>query len=213
MDDSLLQRLREHARLASSDADSAHDYGHVSRVAANAEHLAREEGARVDVVLAAAWLHELFSYPKGHPDSHLSGEVCAERAGAVLRSEGVSEDLNAAACECIRVHAFSRGLVPTSLEGKVLQDADRLDAIGAIGIARCFATCASMGRPLYSPEDPFCTRREPQDKLWGVDHFYKKLLRIAEGLHTGTAREMGRDRTEFLRVYLRQLESEIAVGG
>jgi len=205
----MIERLKEHARRASSGADSAHDFGHVSRVAANAQRIAIAEGARVDVVLAAAWLHELFSYPKGHPDSHLSGEVCAERAAIVLRSEGVGEETSAAVCECIRVHAFSRGLVPTTLEGKVLQDADRLDAIGAIGIARCFATCASMGRPLYSPEDPFCKTREPQDKLWGVDHFYRKLLRIAEGLHTGTARELGRDRTEFLRVYLRQLEAEI----
>ncbi len=205
----MIDRLKEHARKASSGADSAHDFGHVSRVAANTERIARAEGARIDVVLAAAWLHELFSYPKGHPSSHLSGEVCAERAREVPRAEGASEEMSAAVCECIRVHSFSRGLVPDMLEGKVLQDADRLDAIGAIGVARCFATCASMGRPLYSPEDPFCRAREPQDKLWGVDHFYKKLLRIAEGLHTQTAREMGRDRTEFLRAYLRQLEREI----
>lgn len=205
----LTDQLERHAREASSVADPAHDFGHVARVVANAERIAKAESARLDVVSAAAWLHELFSHPKGHPDSHLSGELCAEQACRVLRSEGASEEMTAAVCECIRTHSFSRGLVPATLEGKVLQDADRLDAIGAIGIARCFATCASMGRPLYCPEDPFCRTRAPEDKLWGLDHFFKKLLRIQEGLHTRTARNMARERTAFLETYLAQLEREI----
>jgi HD superfamily phosphodiesterase len=79
---------------------------------------------------------------------------------------------------CIREHAFSRGTAPTTLEGEVLQDADRLDAIGAIGIARCMATCAEMRRPFYAPSDPFCGALEPDDKRCGIDHFYRKLLRI-----------------------------------
>ena len=100
--------------------------------------------------------------------------------------------------------------IEKTLEAKVLQDADRLDAIGAIGIARCFATSADMKRPFYATDDPFCRTRDPDDKQWGIDHFYKKLLRIADGLHTATARAMARDRAEFMRGYLAQLEREIA---
>jgi uncharacterized protein len=76
----------------------------------------------------------------------------------------VESDHADAIVTCIREHAFSRGIVPRTLEGRVVQDADRLDAIGAIGIARCMATCADMKRPFYSPEDPFCRAREPNDK-------------------------------------------------
>ena len=111
--------------------------------------------------------------------------------------------------ECIRVHAFSRGLVPETIEGKVLQDADRLDAIGAIGIARCFATCAEMGVPFYQPDDPFCRAREPDDKRWGLDHFYRKLLRIPDGLHTATARAIAGDRIRIMEAFLAQLGREL----
>jgi uncharacterized protein len=91
----------------------------------------------------------------------------------------------------------------------VLQDADRLDAIGAIGIARCLATCADMKRPFYAPDDPFCATRAPDDKQWGVDHFYRKLLRIGDGLHTATARALAGERAAFMRAFLEQLAREI----
>jgi uncharacterized protein len=110
---------------------------------------------------------------------------------------------------CIRVHSFSRGIVPATLEAKIVQDADRLDAIGAVGVARCFATCAEMRRPFYHPDDPFCAARVPDDKAWGLDHFYRKLLKISDGLHTGTARAMAREREQFLRAFVAQLQREI----
>ena len=99
---------------------------------------------------------------------------------------------------------------PETLEAKVLQDADRLDAIGAIGVARCFATCADMKRPFYDPDDPRCEHRAPDDKLWGVDHFYKKLLRLEAGMHTATARSLAAERTRFMREFLDRLADEIA---
>jgi uncharacterized protein len=110
---------------------------------------------------------------------------------------------------CISVHSFSRGIVPETLEAKILQDADRLDAVGAVGIARCFATCADLKRPFYRQEDPFCRARAPDDKLWGVDHFYRKLLRLGETLHTPTARALAAARLDFMNTFLRQFESEI----
>jgi uncharacterized protein len=212
MQNTLTRRLCELVQSRCARNGPAHDFLHVMRVAENARRIGVVESADLDVVLPAALLHELFNYPKGHPQSHLSGEVCAEHAADALRQEGCPAHLIDAIGECIRTHAFSRGLVPATIEGKVLQDADRLDAIGAIGIARCFATCAEMGVPFYQPDDPFCRQREPDDKRWGLDHFYCKLLRIPDGLHTATARAIASERLGLMKSFLEQLGHEIQPG-
>jgi uncharacterized protein len=206
----ILARLSAIAEARCADAGPAHDFAHVLRVVANARRIARGEGARLAVAVPAALLHELFNYPKGHPESRRSGDVCAEHAAEALRAEGCNEALIEPICACIRDHAFSKGVVPDLLEARVLQDADRLDAIGAIGIARCMATCADMRRPFYAPVDPFCRERAPDDKAWGIDHFYKKLLLIPDALHTATARDLAFDRMAAMRAFLDQLAREIA---
>jgi uncharacterized protein len=206
----LLERLDVVARARCTGIDPAHDYLHVARVAASARILATAEGARVDIAVAAALLHELFNYPKGHPDSPRSGEVCAEHAARVLRTEGGDADLVSAVAHAIRVHPFSRGLPPGTLEAAVLQDADRLDSIGAIGIARCFATGSAMGAPFYAEADPFARARPLEDKRYSLDHFPAKLLRIAGTLHTATARALAAPRVELMERFLEQLGREIA---
>jgi uncharacterized protein len=198
--------LEEVARARSGDGP-AHDWAHVQRVAGLVRQIVAVEGGDLRVAETAALLHELFNHPKGHPESHLSGERCAEEAEKVLRELNWDSHLIQQISYCIRVHSFSRGIFPETLEAKILQDADRLDAIGAIGIARCFATCAEMKRPFYFPEDPFCERRAPDDKLWGVDHFYKKLLKIE--FHTPAAKKLGEERAAFMRAFLEQLAREI----
>jgi uncharacterized protein len=205
----MLVRLRAIASERTDQTDPGHDLLHVLRVAENGRHIALREGAEVEVVVAAALLHELFNYPKDHPESHLSGEVCANQAEELLRAEGYDPALIEAISYCIRVHSFSRGIQAETLEAKVLQDADRLDAIGAIGIARCFSTGAVMGRPFYSVADPFCTARAPNDKEFTIDHFYRKLLQIPNTLHTETARLLAGDRVQFLQAFLDHLQSEI----
>jgi uncharacterized protein len=202
-------RIRDAARAATNESDPAHDFAHVLRVASNGRAIATAERADVAVVVTAALLHELFNYPKNHPDSARSGDLCAERADSLLRRLGFPADDLERVTYAIRVHGFSRGIEPDTLEAKVLQDADRLDAIGAIGIARCFATCATMQRPFYSPDDPMCHSREPDDKRWGVDHFFRKLLLLHERMHTQTARTMATQRAEFMRTFLDELEAEI----
>jgi len=211
--DEKLARLAAIARARlGDDADPAHDFQHVARVAANARRIAAAEGADVEIAVAAAWLHELFNYPKSHPESHRSGEVCAEHALRVLADEGWPPARAAHVAACIRTHSFSSGVRPESLEAAVLQDADRLDAIGAIGVARCFATTAIMRRPFYDPDDPSCARRDPDDKQWGVDHFYKKLLRLPASLSTATGRALAVERAAFMESFLARLFAEIAAG-
>jgi uncharacterized protein len=211
MTDELLARLDRVAASRCAAAEPAHDYLHVKRVADRAREIATAEGADPRVTVAAALLHELFNHPKGHPESHLSGEVCAEHASVVLREQECPASLVEPIAYAIRVHPFSRGITPETLEARVLQDADRLDSIGAIGVARCFATCADMRRPFYAPVDPFCEAREPDDKQWGLDHFYRKLLRIPEHLHTATAKRLAGERVAFMHAFLGQLGREIAV--
>lgn len=208
-----LHRLEEIAREAARTAEPAHDLGHVRRVAVSAKAIAEAEGADLTVVLPAALLHEMVSLPKDHPDSPRSGALCAERAADVLRGEGYPEPLIKPIAYCIRVHPFSLGVVPETLEAKVLQDADRLDALGAVGIARCFAVGAVLNRPFYDPEDPFARARLLDDKRWTLDHFYKKLLHLPETLHTETAQAMARERRAFLEAFLAQLGREIGDTG
>lgn len=209
MDRERFERLQAAALARVSTAEPAHDALHVRRVMANARRIAEAEGADVDVAVTAAMLHELFNYPKDHPESSRSGDVCAEHGVALLREHGFADEFIARVAYCIRVHAFSRGIVPETIEAKVLQDADRLDAIGAIGVARLFATSAAMQRPFYSLDDPFCRERAPDDKQWAIDHFVRKLLRIADGLHTPTARALAGERVRFMRAYLDELEREL----
>ena len=162
------------------------------------------------VVVAAALCHELFNYPKDHPESARSGEVCADHARALLAELAWDRGTIDRVCQAIRVHSFSAGLPAETLEDKVLQDADRLDAIGAIGVARCFATSATMKRPFYATTDPLCRARVPDDKQFALDHYYKKLARIPERLHTARAKALAVPRMRFLHDFVAQLGAEIA---
>ncbi|MBK7829124.1 HD domain-containing protein [Nannocystis sp.] len=210
-DEVLLARLAALAEQAMPvDADPAHDILHVRRVAALARTIAAAEGADLVVCVGAALLHELVNLPKDHPESWRSGDLCAEAAGELLRAEGIDAARGAEICACIRDHAFSKGVMPTSLAARVVQDADRLDAIGAVGVARLFATCTAMRTPFYSEHDPLCRTREPDDRRFGLDHFFRKLLRIPAGLHTVSARALAGPRARLMDDFLARFERELA---
>lgn len=206
-------RLVAEASSKARSNEPAHDFFHVERVITNVRAIAKREGVSREVeeiAATAALLHELFTLPKNHPESHRAGDTCAEHARALLAREGAPASLIDPVCEAIRDHSFSKGVVPDALPTRILQDADRLDAIGAIGLARMWATCADMKRPFYAPEDPFCEARAPDDKAWGLDHVYKKLLAIPDRLHTEAAKSLARERVAFLHTYLEQLRAEIS---
>lgn len=207
-----LARLRSLAEAATRDRPPAHDALHVARVARLAARLAEAEGADVERTVAAALLHELVNLPKDHPDSARSGDLCAAAARALLGREGWGEAEADAIAACIRDHAFSKGVEPETLEGRVLQDADRLDAIGAVGLARMWATTTEMRRPFYDEADPFCRGRAPDDKRFGLDHVFRKLLVVPGRLHTATARALAPARVEAMRAHLAALERELGEG-
>jgi len=202
--------LDAHVREVMHGREPSHDYLHVARVVRWGVRLANEVGADVKVVRAAALLHELVTFKKNDPRSPTAGDVCAEAAQSLLIERGAEPDFAKRVAAAIRDHAFSKGKAPESLESAVLQDADRLDAIGAIGIARCFATAADMQSNFYEEGEPFAKTRPLNDKQYALDHFEKKLLLLEEKMHTEPAKQEAKTRTIFLREYLAQLRAELA---
>ena len=205
----LLARLRTHFAGEPFPRDSAHDLGHILRVAHLAEVMAREEGANVQVCVAAALLHDLVYRPKNHPESPLTAQMTADLVPRWCREtpglEAVAEQVSAA----VATHSWSGGGAPASLEAKVVQDADRLEALGAVGVARVFATGASFGASLWHPEDPWAIDRPLDDKAWSLDHFERKLLKLAEGMKTPAGRRRAADRQAAMLAYLGALRAEL----
>lgn len=191
-------------------ADPGHGPVHLERVVATALKLAAEEGARADVVLPAAWLHDCVHVAKDSPDRARASSLAADHALGFLAASGYPAALLPDVRHAIEAHSYSAGIPPRTPEAKVVQDADRLDALGAIGLARCIAVGAALGRPVYEPQDPFCRGRAPDDRGASVDHFYTKLLKLAGTMQTPAGRREAERRTAFLRAFLAQLESEIA---
>jgi uncharacterized protein len=192
--------------------DAAHDLGHVRRVVALAERLARAEGADLAVVRAAAWLHDCVTVRKDDPDRASASRRAAQAATDWLRDEGFPAERLDAVAHAIEAHSFSAGIPPRTLEARVVQDADRLDALGAIGIARCFATAGALGSALFHPDDPIPTDRPLDDRRYAVDHFFAKLFRLPALLQTDAAREEAARRVAFMRAYLDTLGQEVEPG-
>lgn len=206
----LLDRIRTKVKKIYEGRDSAHDLQHILRVYKNAELIGKREGADMEVLLAAVLLHDIVVYPKGSAKSSKSADDSADMAEKILKGYGVSKEKIDRISYCIRTHSYSRRLVPATLEGKILQDADRLDALGAIGIARTFSVGGSEDRMFYNPVDPFWkTGREPDDWQWTLDHFQAKLLRLKDSMHTKAAQEMAEERTRFMEQFIEQLKKEL----
>ena len=204
-----LEKLKIEVRKKMENNDSAHDFEHIMRVYKNAERIAEKEGADLKIVLAAALLHDIVSYQKSDSRSKNSSSESAKEAQKILRRYNYSSDEIKIISDAINDHSFSKGIIPKTLEGKILQDADRLDAIGAIGIARTFAVGGAEKRVFYNTKDPFCTTRTPDDSKWTVDHFYKKLLLLEKKMNTKTAKMEARRRIKIMEQFLEQLEREI----
>lgn len=204
-----MESIRKLAGEAAA-ADPAHDFTHSLRVLANALKISECEGGDREVLEAAAFLHDIANLQKNHPESHLSSERSALRAEEILRDYGFSEEKLEKTKDAILCHSFSRGLTPQTLEGRVFQDADRLDALGAIGIARTYAVGGATNRPLYSADDPFLEGgRAPNDKTNTLDHFYVKLFKLGETMQTPTGRRLASERIERMKRFVQELRDEI----
>lgn len=196
------------SEIASAE-DPAHDLLHFQRVVSMAKNLCEKENGRPEVVVPAAWLHDFVIVPKNSPLRSQASRLAAQKAVEYLKSMNYPEEYLADIAHAIEGHSFSANIEVKTIEAKIVQDADRLDGIGAIGIARCFATAGLLKRPFYSADDPFCDSREPNDAIFTIDHFYKKLFKTAETLKTVAGREEGVRRVEAMKIFLSTLRQEI----
>lgn len=191
------------------DDDPGHDLAHALRVALFAARIGRSVGADPREAVAAALLHDVVNLPKNHPDRAQASTLSAAKAAALLPDLGFSPEATGRICRAIRDHSFSRGATPEEPLGKALQDADRLEALGAIGLFRCISTGVRMGARYFHAEDPFAATRPLDDLAFSVDHFYTKLLRLPATFLTEEGRREAEKRAAFLEATLVQLADEL----
>ena len=198
------------AVLWQGQSDAAHDIAHLRRVWGNCQKIARAEGgADMQVLMAGAYLHDLVNLPKDAPNRREASRLSAEAAVAWLRDTSFPKDKLDAVAHAIAAHSFSAGIAPETHEARILQDADRLEALGAIGLARMFAVSGLMGGQLYDPEDPLAQHRPLDDRAYALDHLEVKLFPLVETMQTATGREIAEERADWVAAFRSRLLREI----
>lgn len=191
--------------------DKAHDIAHFSRVWKTARKIMQSTDANEQVVLTACYFHDVVNLPKNHPERHLASRQAAMRTRQILAEyfPDFPVKLYGAVTHAIEAHSFSAGIVPKTLEAKIVQDADRLESLGAIGLARVFHVAGQLGRGLFHTEDPLALHRPLDDRNYTFDHFQTKLLTLAESMQTNLGREMARYNIKYLVMFMSKLCAEI----
>jgi uncharacterized protein len=200
-------KILEETRL---NPDPAHDFSHFERVVSTARRLAQEEGAEIWVVLPAAWLHDLVNVPKNDPRRSEASRLSANEALRFLEKIGYPSEYFPGIRHAIEAHSFSAAIRAETLEAKIVQDADRLDGLGAIGIARCFSVGGALQRKFYHPRF-WNLDRVTNDQEFTVDHFFIKLFKIAETLQTRAGQAEGAKRAAFMKTFIDRLSQECGV--
>ncbi len=204
--EALAETLIPHA--AQGD-DGSHDLAHIHRVFRNATRIHAQERGNGPVLVASVLLHDCVSVEKNSPLRSQASRLAAEKARGILSDLGWSAADVDAVAHAILTHSFSANLVPETLEAKILQDADRLDAIGMVGAARCFYIAGRMGSALYDPVDPLAKNRPLDDRRFAIDHFENKLFKLADGFQTKAGRQLAIERHQRLKQVLDMFLDEI----
>lgn len=193
--------------------DGAHGEAHIFRVWRNVCSIIntpdQDKAPDRELLVAAVILHDCVAVEKNHSDRARASRMAANRARQLIAPFQWLASREDALAHAIEAHSFSASVPPETLEAKILQDADRLDAIGAIGIARCFYVAGRTGAQLYDVVDPDAIERELDDKRFAVDHFHAKLLRLADGFQTVSGQRMAKERTAWMIGFLETLRGEM----
>jgi uncharacterized protein len=195
--------------LSKDDEDGAHDLAHIVRVWRNAKLIQRAEGGDLEVLAAAVLLHDCVQVAKDSPLRSKASLLAANEARVRLEALGWEASRIDTVAYAIESHSFSAGVAPTSIEGCILQDADRLDAVGFCGIARCFYTAGRMGSRLYDLADPGAKARPLDDGRNALDHFPKKLLTLEGSFKTRKGQELAKARHRRLDEFYRAILAEV----
>lgn len=204
-----IQNLIPLVRSYYGDSDPAHDWPHIGRVAAAAKKMCESEGADLEITLAAVYCHDLVNLPKNHPERKNASTLAAHEATPHLEKAGFNSEEIEKIKSAIIEHSFSKGLKPSSIEAAIVQDADRLDALGAIGILRCAAVNTKMESSFYEPQDPFAEDRPLDDSKFMVDHYFVKLFKLPELMNTQAGKRIALERVSFMGEFLEVLGTEI----
>lgn len=196
----ILQKTQEYIEEVFLNEATGHDYYHIERVVVNAKKILETESADCFIVELAAWLHDL-----GDHKLHGGVDKSEELITAFLSSLSVDKQMIVRVVEIVSQVSFSKGNKPTSIEAEIVQDADRLDAMGAIGIARCFAYGGSRNRILFSP-------RSSEQSNSSVQHFYDKLFKLKDLMNTRSAKTIAQKRHQFMKEYIAEFYNEVGFG-
>ncbi|WP_435926954.1 phosphohydrolase [Dryocola sp. BD613] len=191
--------------------DKAHDVAHFRRVWKTAQRIMEGTQASRLVVLAACYFHDIVNLPKNHPQRHLASAQAALETLRILdvHFPDFPHEMRDAVAHAVHAHSFSAGVAPQTLEARVVQDADRLESLGAIGLARVFYVSGALGRALFDSEDPLARQRELDDASYALDHFQQKLLKLPRLMQTDAGRELARHNVDFLVHYMAKLCAEL----
>lgn len=189
--------------------DGAHDQAHLLRVWRNAELILAVEGGDTEILLAACLLHDSVWVDKQSPERSRASRLAALKAENVLSDLGWATDQIQRTSHAIEAHSFSAQVSPGSLEARILQDADRLDAIGFIGVARCMYIAGMHNASLYHISDPAASNRDHDDGTYALDHFRTKLFKLCDNFRTPTGQKMADERSAKLRNFYNGLLAEI----
>jgi len=196
-----LKRL-ETLATAASTGDAAHDLQHLRRVWASAQTLlSRAPEADALVVMAACYLHDLVNLPKNAPDRAQASQRSAQLARHQLAWLGFPAEKLDAVAHAIEAHSYSAAITPASLEAKIVQDADRIDALGAVGLARMFSISGQLGRALAHPTDPLALHRPRDDMAYALDHIEEKLAKLPAMMQTAAGRAVAEERLALMLAF------------
>lgn len=191
--------------------DKAHDIAHLRRVWQSAQRIMQGTEADPLVVVTACYFHDVVNLPKNHPQRHLASSKAAVETRRILSEDfpDFPVELHNAVAHAVQAHSFSAGIAPETLEARIVQDADRLESLGAIGLARVFYTSGALGRALFNSEDPLGRDRQLDDTSWTLDHFQKKLLRLPDTMQTAEGKRLAQHNVAFLVTYMAKLCAEL----
>lgn len=206
----------EEARKLYTDDDPVHDFNHVLRVLALAERLAEAEGADLEIVRTAALLHDISRLDDKNAESGFVLEVDGETDHAVLAGRaartilaGQPADFVDAVVHAIEAHRFRNTITPQTIEARVLFDADKLDAIGAVGVARAFAYAGHHSMPLWGDVSPDYRPGESREQHTPHHEFHVKLKQIKDRMTTESGRRMADSRHQFMMAFFDQMAEEV----
>lgn len=206
------QRFEDYLQENWCHNDKAHDIAHLQRVWKTAQHIMVDETTACDlVVLTACYFHDIVNLPKDSPQRQQASSLAALETIRILQAyfpDFPAEHYEAVA-HAVRAHSFSAAITPESVEAKIVQDADRLESLGAIGLARVFYVSGALGRPLFNSEDPLADRRPLDDSLYALDHFQNKLLKLPDTMQTEAGKALARHNADFLVQYMAKLCAEL----